>query len=104
MQSGGYPNIPGYNPINTNSSFPPFNPESNSNFPPFRPPPPVAETSHFSNPSLYPELAKPNSFGQSSSIQYEPTLKVYQPFNPNDDAGKLYKAMKGFGTGYKRFQ
>ena len=34
-----------------------------------------------------------------SPIQYEPTLKVYQPFNPNDDAGKLYKAMKGFGTG-----
>ena len=27
-----------------------------------------------------------------------PVLRPYQPFNPNDDAQKLYKAMKGFGT------
>lgn len=27
-----------------------------------------------------------------------PTLRPYQPFNPSDDAAKLYKAMKGFGT------
>ena len=25
-------------------------------------------------------------------------LRPYQPFNPQDDAQKLYKAMKGFGT------
>lgn len=30
--------------------------------------------------------------------RYNPTLRPYQPFNPNDDAAKLYKAMKGFGT------
>ena len=27
-----------------------------------------------------------------------PTLRPFQPFNPMDDASKLYKAMKGFGT------
>lgn len=29
---------------------------------------------------------------------YNPTVTPYSPFNPNDDATKLYKAMKGFGT------
>ena len=33
------------------------------------------------------------------SIQnYEGTVKPFQPFNPVDDAEKLYKAMKGIGT------
>lgn len=27
-----------------------------------------------------------------------PVLRPYHPFNPNDDAQRLYKAMKGFGT------
>ena len=27
-----------------------------------------------------------------------PVLRPYQPFNPADDAQRLYKAMKGFGT------
>jgi len=27
-----------------------------------------------------------------------PTLRAHQPFNPNDDATRLYKAMKGIGT------
>ena len=36
---------------------------------------------------------------QPSSFMGEPTLRPHQPFNPNDDATKLYKAMKGFGTG-----
>lgn len=31
--------------------------------------------------------------------KYEGTLKPFQSFNANDDASRLYKAMKGFGTG-----
>jgi hypothetical protein len=30
--------------------------------------------------------------------QQNPVLRPYQPFNPSDDAARLYKAMKGFGT------
>jgi annexin A7/11 len=65
------------------------------------------------NPSLYPQIGQqqqPNynnnnygGGGQSASFQhqqtfYEGTVKPFGAFNPMDDAAKLYKAMKGFGT------
>jgi len=38
-------------------------------------------------------------FIKSQFQKANPTLKPYSPFNPNDDCAKLYKAMKGIGTG-----
>lgn len=37
-------------------------------------------------------------FQISQKHQFEGTVKPYSPFNPIDDAEKLYKAMKGIGT------
>lgn len=47
---------------------------------------------------MYPNLPGSQNYGQTT--YYEGTLKRL-PFNPNDDAAKLRKAMKGFGTDEK---
>lgn len=59
-----------------------------------------------SNPNFQPNQyygGQQQGFGGASPYQNQPvllnpTLRPFQPFNPSDDAHKLYKAMKGFGT------
>lgn len=54
-----------------------------------------------------PSFNQPNSFNineyphDNQQSIYNPTVRPAQPFNPQDDAARLYKAMKGLGTGKK---
>jgi annexin A7/11 len=74
--------------------------QSNPNFQPNQP--------NFGNPYQSagpPAVSQPSMQSQPSSNyalpQSNPVLRPYQPFNPNDDCAKLYKAMKGIGTDEK---
>ena len=103
-------------PVNPDSYYPPTNQGYNqppaNQYPPTNPGynPPINQgynpatsfdnQSHLNNPSLYPQLnpGASNMNTYSPVTIYEGTVRPFQPFNPNDDAAKLYKAMKGFGT------
>ncbi|CAM6054062.1 unnamed protein product, partial [Sphagnum tenellum] len=59
------------------------------------PPPPYASTGNYG-------ASYGSGYGQqqqSAQYVYQGTLTAFSPFNPGDDATKLYKAMKGIGTG-----
>ena len=75
------------------------------------PPPPSYQPSSSSS-NLYPTLPNQNmtnnaqQFNQanlhanlSPYMSFNPTLRSHQPFDPSNDAARLYKAMKGIGTG-----
>ncbi|RNA43808.1 annexin B9-like isoform X1 [Brachionus plicatilis] len=117
----GYPAQPGYpssqppsNPSYPNqtgypSSVPPSNPSypNQTGYPSSVPPsnPGYLPAHIAANPNFQPTQyygGPPDSFGSTSPQQNQmaqnPSLRPYQPFNPSDDAQKLYKAMKGFGT------
>ena len=89
-----------------NSNFPPN--QYQSNYPPnqYQNHPPNLQNNSFPfqlPPSAPQQQFQPNNMQQA--IQYymptNPTVRPFQAFNSNDDASKLYKAMKGFGTDEK---
>jgi annexin A7/11 len=125
-----YPsNYPSYQPtapaqFNTNqSTYPPYQPpqssyDNPSSYPSYQqsvsPPAPVPLNNYpvpSSNTNIYPTLPTNQQYIPNNNhnnylpvapqVYTEGTLKPYQPFNPQDDAAKLYKAMKGFGTDEK---
>ncbi|CAF0853823.1 unnamed protein product [Brachionus calyciflorus] len=96
---GSQPGYPGSQP-----GFP-----TQPSFPNQPPPNPGYLPAHIvSNPNFQPDQfyggPNPNqNFAQGAPYQNQPisqnpSLRPFQPFNPSDDAHKLYKAMKGFGT------
>ena len=118
--NSSYPNYPSYD-VNANSGYPPYQPPAPTGYPTPNPYPPATNQyptnpsidQFHNNPSLYPQFGQqqqqPNynnsnyGGGGSASFQhqqtfYEGTVKPFGAFNPMDDAAKLYKAMKGFGT------
>ena len=103
------PAYPSYPP--QNNYFPtapiqkPYSPELGG----FNVPPPPSYQPSSSSSNLYPTLpnqnmtnnAQINQVNQHASpyMSFNPTLRPHQPFEPSNDAARLYKAMKGIGTG-----
>jgi annexin A7/11 len=101
---------PGYLPphIANNPNFQPSQPPQTHNLYPTQPNP----MSFGQQPPTQPafpgatNLGSGGNFGPTSqpnvqpyqAMTFTPTLRPHQPFNPNDDATRLYKAMKGIGT------
>jgi annexin A7/11 len=100
-----------------NNNFPGYPPSTNDSFNNY--PANQVGASNFGDNStgLYPTISN-QSFNQSSApidpygqsqqsfqpiqnINYIPSIQLNGPFDPNSDATRLYKAMKGFGTNEK---
>lgn len=116
-----YPTAPIQKPYSPEPELSGFNAPYQYNAPnpmhpsPYQPsivPPPPSYQPSSSSSNLYPTLPNQNmtnnaqQFNQvnqhvnaSPYMSFNPTLRPHQPFDPSNDAARLYKAMKGIGTG-----
>lgn len=97
IQPSYVPTPPNYKPTPSNylSTQPSYVPTPPSYVPT---PPSYLPTLNQNNQNFYPSLGQVNPMNQSQVRVSNPTVRPHQPFIPGDDAAKLYKAMKGFGT------
>lgn len=122
--SSSYAPPPSQPSYNNYSSYPTQPSYPNNNYPPPQPsssyyPSPTSSYSSYptsihdsysnqASNNIYPSLNNPNAGYGNAGSHYapqsyhqpvsNPVLRPYQPFNPADDAARLYKAMKGLGT------